>query len=104
MPQEDRHTIFVKEIINSNFAVANDSAEILFNILKTALDNKKYLNISFKGIDVLITAFLNSAVGRLYQNHKAEEIEQFLNFIDMNELFVKTLEKVKDLSKIYYSE
>lgn len=92
----DRYTIFIKEQTGSNYAISIEKADILYGQLDKAIANKEHVNISFKDIEILITAFLNNAVGRLYEKYSTEEIEKYLNFIDMNEQFIITLKTVKD--------
>jgi len=68
-----------------------------------ALDEKKYVILSFKDIKLLITAFLNTAIGQLYKDFSSDEIETYLSKIDFDPIFIPTWEKVVNGAPIYYS-
>ena len=64
---EKTQKILVKEIIDSEFAVSLDRADLLFNFLKGVLERGEKIELSFDGIDVLLTVFANESIGKLYE-------------------------------------
>ena len=62
--------LIVKDIINSELAVSTDKGDLVFNELNSKLENNEKVIIDFKGIDLMITAFLNAAIGKLYGKNK----------------------------------
>lgn len=96
------HTIFIKDIIGSQYAISMEKAKILHDLLEKAINEKTVINISFKEIDVLITAFINNAYGLLYKNHSPEDIDSYLKFIDLKDIFKKTIDNVKEVAVSYY--
>lgn len=91
----DRYTFYIKEQIDSKYAISVDKADTVYRLLDKAVANNESINVSFSGIEILITAFLNNAIGPLYEKYSVEQIDSCLNFIDMNEQFQKTLDAVK---------
>ncbi len=67
----------VKDIINSPLAVSTEKGEMVFKTINSHLQNNEKVIIDFKGIDLMITAFLNAAIGKLYGNKSYSS--QFLN-------------------------
>lgn len=77
----------VKDIINSELAVSTEKGEMVFNAIDQGLQRDENIIIDFKGIDLIITAFLNAAIGKLYGNKKYSG--DFLN----NHIVLENVEK-----------
>src|SRR5699024_12468611 len=56
----------VINIIGDSYAVEADEGEKDFKQIVTAIDLERQENLSFQNIEMVTTAFLNSAVGQLY--------------------------------------
>lgn len=67
----------VRDIINSELAVSTEKGEMVFNAINEGLQKEEKIVLDFKGIDLMITAFLNAAIGKLYGNKKYSG--EFLN-------------------------
>ena len=75
----DNVNINIYSVIGNSFCVEAEDGEKVFELLSKALKEKKKVVLSFGNIELLTTAFLNSAVGKLYKNFTEEEIKG--NFI-----------------------
>ncbi len=60
----------VKDIIGNTIAMSTDDGKKLFNELYKNIKDSKKVELSFDGIDMLISHFLNEAVGKLYEKFK----------------------------------
>lgn len=69
--------LIIKDIINSELAVSTENGEKVFEIVDSYLMNKEKVELDFGGITIMITAFLNAAIGKLYG--KKEYTPEFLN-------------------------
>lgn len=69
--------LIIKDIINSELAVSTENGEKVFEIVDSYLMNKEKVELDFAGITIMITAFLNAAIGKLYG--KKEYTPEFLN-------------------------
>ncbi len=69
--------IVIKEIINSELAVSTENGNKVFEIVNSHLQKKEKVELDFAGITIMITAFLNAAIGSLYS--KKEYTGEFLN-------------------------
>lgn len=95
--------IILKDFLNNTFAVSTELGEDLFHLLKSKLDNNETVTLDFEGIIVLITAFLNSSVGPLYNNYYTNEfIDSNLKFVNISESNLKYINLVKENAKKYY--
>ncbi len=69
--------LVIKDIINSELAVSTENGNKVFEIVDSYLQKKEKVELDFAGINIMITAFLNAAIGRLYS--KKEYTADFLN-------------------------
>ena len=94
--------LIVKDIINSNIAVATDSGDNLFNQIIISFDNGKKIRLDFEGITILTTAFLNAAIGQLYSQGKYDSdfLNSSLKFVNIQPedkpLFVMVVNRAKE--------
>lgn len=95
--------IKVKDIINTTYCVDASDGEKIFELTKKALDEDKKVVLSFDGIELVITAFLNTAIGKLYGIFDEERILSNLSNSDMTEDFQVIWDKVTDGAPKYYA-
>lgn len=82
---------------------AVDGAKVYEKIL-TALKLGRKVRVSFQGIRMVITAFLNESIGKLYGALPAEEIEEKLEIVDLLPPFQPSIEKAIEWAKAYYAD
>ena len=58
--------LIIKDIINSELAVSTENGERVFEIVNYHLEKNEKVILDFSGITIMITAFLNAAIGKLY--------------------------------------
>lgn len=58
--------INVKDVITNTIAMSTEDGEKLFDVLYENLKQSKKIELSFDGIDMLISHFLNESIGKLY--------------------------------------
>jgi len=92
----------IKEAIGSDYAASSDKAEIIAKLIRTSLNNNEKIVISFKDINVVLTAFLNIAIGDLYRDYTKEKIESSISFIDCNENIKRSIELTKETAEKFY--
>lgn len=61
---------------------SNKEGEIIFDLVKKALENNQKVTVSFAGIYALNTSFVNSAFIELLEHFSFNEIKNNVNFID----------------------
>jgi hypothetical protein len=69
--------IVIKDIIDSELAVSTENGVKIFELVDSCLARKEKVELDFSGITIMITAFLNAAIGSLYS--KKEYTGDFLN-------------------------
>lgn len=58
--------LLVKEILNSNVAVDKKTGDFIFDEINKMIEKEEDIIIDFSNIDLLNTAFLNNAIGKIY--------------------------------------
>lgn len=66
---------------------------IIFNIIKPLLDNNKDITISFKNIDTITPAFINTAFIQLLNYFNIEYIKSHIKFINSNKYINDLIKK-----------
>lgn len=59
-------SLLVNKILNSNIAVDKKTGDLIFDEVERAIENRENIIIDFSNIDLLNTAFLNNAIGKIY--------------------------------------
>jgi len=71
--------IKIYSITGSEFCVEAEDGEKVFMLIYKALKEKKKVELSFQNVELLTTAFLNSAIGKLYKDFTEQEIKALLS-------------------------
>jgi len=94
----------IKDIIGSEYAVSTENGEEILSQIKKILNSKENLEISFDGISIVISAFLNRIIGDLYADYSSEQIEKMIVFKDTNKNIDDLIDLVKRTAKEFYEK
>lgn len=97
-------TISVKDIIGSDSATIRDQGLAIYELAKKELADAKEVEISFDGISIVISSFLNASVGKLYGDFAYDFVDENLNVTGLDNDDMELLEiTVIPNAKEYYS-
>lgn len=96
--------IYVFEIVGNPVCVASSDGKKIFDRLVISFKKKRSVMLSFKDITMLTPAFLNSAIGNLYDSFSDEEIHSLLDIQDMQPDDIILLKRVVDTAKQYFKD
>jgi hypothetical protein len=94
----------IYSIVGNSFCVDAEDGEKVFQALKKILEQNNKAVISFLNVEMLTSAFLNTAVGRLYGLFDYQKIKTSLNVKDISDDDKLLLKKVTDTAKAYYKD
>lgn len=94
----------IADLIGKPRAIAAADGEMVFKEIYPLLKAGTPVVLSFAGIRMVITAFLNAAIGKLYRDIPGEEVDQLLEVTDLPDAFHPALEHSKTWSKAYYAD
>lgn len=100
----ERTTISIVNTIGDVYGVEAEDGEKVFELVKKAFDNGYKVILSFLNIEMLTTAFLNTAVGQLYKDYPEDVIKKYLSVSDISDSGKVALKRVVDTAKIYYKD
>ena len=88
------------DIIHRETAVSSDDGDIVYTLIISYFKKKCIVVLDFSGITILTTAFLNSAIGQLYNTYSSGQLNTRLRLKNVaNEdkiLFKKVIERAKE--------
>lgn len=89
----------VIDIIGTSIAISTDKGKVLLNAIQNSLHNDSTVIVDFEGISDLTTAFLNVAIGHLYNDFSGKELNEKLIIKNLDELdmylVAQVIERVK---------
>jgi hypothetical protein len=94
----------VADLINSPRAVDAAAGERVFKEISPLLQHGDKVLLSFDGISLVITAFLNAAIGKLYGILPPAKVTELLEICDLDDAFQATLESSLEISKAFYED
>ena len=86
----------IRDIIDKNIAISTEDGKKVFEILKNKIERSKSdVVVSFKGIDMLISHFLNESIGELYSyfDKSKWDILDKIEYTDIEEDDLELLQK-----------
>lgn len=97
-------TISIYNTIGDVYGVEAEDGQKVFELIKKAMDNGNSVTLSFLNIEILTTAFLNTAVGQLYKDYSEDIIKSRLEVTDISESGKIALKRVVDTAKLFYKD
>ncbi len=95
-------TIIVSEIVGCRFCVSSEDGHKLYEAIKSAFHSDEVVYVSFKNVADISSAFLDTAIGQLYNGEfSEEELKERLNLQDLSEEDLFILQRIILRSKYY---
>ncbi|HSS22231.1 MAG TPA: STAS-like domain-containing protein [Pyrinomonadaceae bacterium] len=93
--------INVRELIGEN-CVSYDDGKRIYDLIHPELQSGKLVNLDFSGVRVLVSLFLNAAIGHLLEDVSTENLNQLLVVSNLPQGGLETLRRVIENSRDYY--
>lgn len=104
----DKGIVNIAQTIESTKAVSADKGKIVYSVVKQRILNSEEVSLDFYGLTDLTTAFLNVAIGHLYNDFSSEVLNGKLKLINTtsldNYLIKKVIKVVKMKGKENFNE
>jgi hypothetical protein len=98
----DPVTFRITELIDSPRAVDAADGDRVFKEIFPLINAGQKVVLSFDGVTMVITAFLNAAIGKMFGEIPEEKLSELLEIRDLREAFQPALEKSLEWSKAYF--
>ena len=104
MPSLPERRLSLVQVVESPFCVAIDDGQRVHNEIADILDAGQIALVSFSGVKRLTTAFLNAAIGQLYNEYEEASIRERLRVTDATQQDLLLLKKVVDNAKFFFAD
>ena len=95
-------TIYASEIVGCRFCVSSEDGQRLYSAIKNAMHTERMVLVSFKNAAEISSAFLDAAIGQLYNGEFSEkELKEKLILQDLSEEDLFILKRVILRSKYF---
>lgn len=94
----------VAAIVGGPICVSAEDGQKVYDRIAPVLKQGRKVTLSFEGVDTLISAFLNAAVGQLYGAFDEETIRGLLSVRDMTQDDLGILRRVVENAKRYFAK
>ena len=97
-------TLNLVNIIGDIYGVESEDGQKVFEMIKKTFDDHKKVVVSFQNIEILTTAFLNTAIGQLYKDYDEVFIKENLSVSNISNSGKVALKRVVNTAKQYYKD
>jgi hypothetical protein len=95
-------TIYASEIVGCRFCVSSEDGQKLYLAIKNAMHTERMVLVSFKNAAEISSAFLDAAIGQLYNGEFSEkELKERLVLQDLSEGDLFILKRIILRSKYF---
>ncbi len=96
--------IKVYNIVGNSSCIEADDGQLIFNLLERVFKENHVAQLDFQNVEMVISAFLNTAVGQLYRDYDANFIKEHLGVVNMQPEDMVLLKRTVDTAKLFYSD
>ncbi len=100
----DSLSLGVFNIVGNAFCVESDDGQKVFERVSEALKAGRPVVLSFQNVEMLTSAFLNTAIGQLYRDFPEDAIKAKLQVTQMEATDLALLKRVVDTAKLFYKD
>jgi len=100
---ENRITIKVADLIGSPLCISTEDGQKVFDKVESLLHSGRQVTISFDRVNMLISLFLNVAIGQLYGSFSEETVRSMVQVDGLSGDDMELLKRVVDNAKKYYA-
>lgn len=100
----DNYIIRIYDDVGGDSAISVDDGDLLFKKIDNALQNNLTVVLDFQNINLIITAFLNAAIGQLYSKYTSEQLNEKLKLENIKPEDVYLFKKVIETAKDYFAD
>jgi hypothetical protein len=97
-------TISIFEVVGSPLCVASDDGQKVHDRIAAALREGRGVTVSFMNVASLTSAFLNAAIGQLYNSFSETQIRAMLRVQDIEPDDLALLKRVVETAKQYFKD
>ncbi|MDQ1769362.1 DUF4325 domain-containing protein [Labilibaculum sp. A4] len=90
------------DVLNSPAAVSSGGGQKVFEMIDQSFQKKETVILDFNGISLLTSAFLNAAIGQLYNKYNSDILIKLLKLENISNTDKMLLKQVVERAKEYF--
>lgn len=95
--------LLVSHIIEKDLCISAEDGDKIYHLVESSLDKGQSVTLNFEGVEMIISAFLNAAVGKLLQKYSYNFLKEHLWFTNLRESDRDLLERVIENAQSYFA-
>lgn len=95
-------TVRVFDLIGSSLCVSMTDGERVYRKILPLLEKGVRVDLSFDQVNIIISAFLNAAIGQLYGKFRYDLVDDLLSCSDLESDDQDLIQRVIENAKLYY--
>ena len=99
---KDQITVRIFDIVGGPLCVSAEDGQKVYEKIYPLVREGHKVVLSFDQIEIIISSFLNSAIGQLYEKFTEEQIREQLTVRDMDQEDLTLLKRVVENAKAYF--
>lgn len=96
------HRIELVKTIQSPFCVSNADGVMIHSLIADSLARGEEVELSFEGVTRLTTAFLNAAIGQLYDEYDEQRIQSAVRMVETSDSHKAKIKATIDNAKSFF--
>ena len=104
--EENKKTVelHVYDLISNGKAISTEDGNKIFEKIDFAFQNGNRVSVDFSETVILISTFLNAAIGQLYSKYKSNYLNENLSIKGLSNEDISLLRKVIERAKNYFKD
>ncbi len=96
--------ISIFSLVGNAFCVEAEDGNKVYEFIKQALEERKNIVLDFINVEMLTSAFLNTAVGQIYRDFTEDEIKNRIHTENLAPEDIALLKRVISTAKLYFKD
>lgn len=92
----------IYQIVGNPICIEAEDGKKVSSIISEFLNNDQHITLSFLNVEILTSAFLNTAIGILYKDYPEDKIRAFVSVKHLRAADAVLLKRVIETAKNYY--
>lgn len=97
-----KKTIYIDKKISMHQGITSSEGTNIHNEILNEIKAGEQVELDFKDVELMTTAFLNVVIGQLYKEYSSDELKAHLTFANLSNADALRIKKVTDNAKLFY--
>ena len=100
---KEKFVIRIFDEVGGTSAISAEDGSAIFRKIDAALSEGIAVQLDFQNIDLIITAFLNAAIGQLYSKYSSDALNDKIELINIKQEDIRLFKKVIERAKEFFA-